>query len=70
MFPISVTVPKDIGVLGLMDGVQILNVSTYVARVLWCWVGAQVSVLKRALCCISITNLHYTFEMVYLCVSK
>ena len=40
MFPISVTVPKDIVVLGLMDGVQILDVSTYVARVLWCRVGA------------------------------
>ena len=40
MLPISVTVPKDIVVLGLMDGVQILDVSTYVARVLWCWVGA------------------------------
>ena len=65
VFPISVTVREDIGGLGLMDGVQILNVSTCVARVLRCWVGAQV--LKRALCCISITNLHHTFEMVYLC---
>lgn len=69
MFPISVRVPKDIGVLGLMDGVQILNVSTYVARVPWCWVGALVSGVKRALCCISITNLHHTFEWVYLRVS-
>ena len=40
MFPISVTVPEGIVVFGFMDGVQILNVSTYVARVLWCYVGA------------------------------